>query len=158
MKFKVTVISLAAAAVAALAVFFAFQYTPANVLTYARAAAMPIDGGVLTVPASYTVIEPEAFAARIEFHTVIIEGDAEIGRRAFYNCTNLSRVVIDGSCDVGEEAFADCPVLTEIVSESSEGSCADNAFAGHGGATVACPAGSAVWEVARKLDMNVKEI
>ena len=158
MKFKIAVISIAAILLIALVVFFAMQYTPSNVLNYVRAANLEIDGGVLTVPAKYTVIESGAFNGRIEFDTVIIEGKADIGSRAFYNCTSLSRVVIKESCDIGEEAFADCPMLKEIEVLSPGGSCADNAFSGHGGAVVSCYSGSEAWEVARRADMSVIEL
>lgn len=158
MKFKIAVISIAAILLIALIVFFAMQYTPSNVLNYVRAANLEIDDGVLTVPAKYTVIEPEALNGRIEFSAVIIEGETDIGSRAFYNCTSLSRVVIKASCDIGEEAFADCPSLKEIEVLSSGGSCADNAFSGHAGAVVSCYRGSEVWEVARRADMSVIEL
>lgn len=158
MKFKITVISIAAILLVALIVFFAMQYTPSNVLNYVRAANLEIDDGVLTVPARYTVIEPEAFNGRIEFNTVIIEGEADIGSRAFYNCTSLIRVVIKESCNIGEEAFADCPMLKEIEILSPDGSCADNAFNGHAGAVVSCRRGSEAWEVARRADMSVIEL
>ena len=65
---------------------------------------------------------------------------------------------MEQACDVSAEAFADCPRLKSIVSLSPDGSCADDAFSGHGGATVACPRGSAVWDVARRADMNLREI
>ncbi|MCH5188622.1 MAG: leucine-rich repeat protein [Oscillospiraceae bacterium] len=158
MKFKITVISIAAVLLIALVIFFAMQYTPSNILNYVRAANLEIDDGVLTVPAEYTVIEPGAFNGRIEFNTVIIEGETDIGSRAFYNCTSLSRVVIRESCDIGDEAFADCPMLKEIEVLSPGGSCADNAFNGHSGAVVSCYNGSEVWEVARRADMSVIEM
>ena len=156
MKFRVAVIIVASVLLAALVAFFAMQYTPSNVLTYVRAGAMEINNGVLTVPEQYTVIEDEALAGRIEFDTVIIEGEADIGSRAFYNCTNLSRVVINKDCNIGSEAFADCPELVNIVVRSGGGSCAEDAFYGHGGAVVHCVEGSSVWEVARRADMSVR--
>ena len=158
MKFKVAVGAAAAVVLAGLIILFATQYTPKNVLNFVRAENMEGENGVLTITDDYDTIEAEAFAGRIELHTVVIKGETAIGERAFYNCTNLETVVLEQACDVSAEAFADCPRLKSIVSLSPDGTCADDAFSGHAGATVACPRDSAVWNVALRADMNLREI
>lgn len=158
MKKKVIGISAAAVILAAFVIFFALQATPSNVLNLVRAEGLAVDDGVLIIPESYTVIEAEAVAGKTDIDTVIIQGEAEIGARAFYGCPNLREVVIERACDIGEGAFADCPYLKSVTINSAEGSCAEDAFDGHGGLVMYCREGSEALEVAQRADMSYEII
>ncbi len=158
MKRKLIAAAAVAAVIGGFAVFFAFQAEPKNVLSLVRAENLEIENGVITVPERYTVIEEEAFAGKTEFNKVIIEGKAEIGKRAFYGCPNLRTVVMEQDCEIGEEAFADCSVLESVSANSGGGSCAENAFNGHGGLTIFCRSGSEILSVAQWADISYKVI
>ncbi len=158
MKKKITAAVAVAAIIAAFAIFFALQATPSNVLNFVRAENLEIVDGVMTVPAKYTVIEAEAVAGKTDFSKLIIEGETKIEYHAFYACTNLREVILENSCEIGEGAFADCPALVSASVYSVGGSCADDAFSGHGGLTIYCREGSAVEAVALKSDISCKFI
>lgn len=158
MKKKIIIISAIAVIIAALAVLFALQATPSNVLNVVRVENLEIEDGVLTIPEKYTVIEAEAVAGKTDFDTVIIKGEAEIGYHAFYGCPNLREVIIEKACDIGEGAFADCPYLVKAEISSVGGSCAEDAFTGHGGLVIYCREGSEVMEIARSLDISYEII
>lgn len=158
MKKKLVIIGTVMSIAIAFAVFFAMQTTPGYVLNAVRAQKLITSGGTVTVPKKYTVIDAGAFAGLADFDKVIIEGKTKIMERAFYGCTNLSEVVIEDACDIGSKAFAACPSLKTVTISSAEGTCADDAFEGHGGVTVYCRENSPVLEVAKRSDMNFKVI
>lgn len=158
MKRIIAAVCAAVGVIGALTIFFAMQATPKNVLNLVRAESLEAENGVITVPEGYTVIEDEAFAGKTDFNKVIIKGEVQIGERAFYSCTNLRSVVLEKKCDIGSEAFADCTSLESLSSNSKEGSCAENAFAGHGAITVFCHRDSDILRVAQLNDISYKII
>lgn len=154
MKKRIIIPVVILAIIAALAVFFALQSTPKNVLNAPRADALYAENGVITVPDTYTVIGSEAFAGKIDFDTVIIEGSAVIEERAFYGCPNLKRVELRQKCEIGDLAFASCPKLKTVEILSAETTSAETAFNDHSGITLEFPAGSPLEELARRMDMR----
>ena len=154
MKKILIIIGIVVAIIVAFAIFFAMQATPGYVLNVVRAESLEVVNGTVTVPAKYTVIESEAFAGKIDFDSVVIEGETEIRERAFYGCPNLKEVVIKDACDIGELAFGDCPELMVVTIESVGGDCAENAFDGHGGVLIRFPADSPALFVAQANDMS----
>ncbi len=144
--------------IAAFAVFFAMQTTPKNVLNPVRAQNLEIRDGVITVPEVYTLIETEAFAGKTDFNKVVVQGEAQICERAFYGCPNLRSVILEKKCEVGSMAFADCPALESVSVNSGEGSCAGDAFDGHGGLVIYCRENSEVIDVARRSDISYRVI
>ncbi len=159
MKKRIIIPVVILAVIAALAIFFSLQSTPKNVLNAPRADALYAEGGVITVPDTYTVIGAEAFAGKIDFDTVIIEGSAVIEERAFYGCPNLERVELRQTCEIGDLAFASCPMLKTVEILSADTTSAETAFDDHNGITLEFPVGSPIEELARRMDMRyiVKE-
>ena len=158
MKKKLIVIAVILAVIAAFVIFFAMQVTPGYVLNQVRAQKLEVVDGTLTIPEIYTVIDTEAFSGKIDFDSLVIKGEAEIGERAFYGCPNLREIIIEKDCEIGELAFGDCPELIVVTIESSGGSCAENAFEGHKGIMIRCPEESPALLVAQINDMSYKII
>lgn len=75
----------------------------------------------LTLPASLTAIQAEAFIGDSDLEEVVLPGGLEIiGASAFKDCTGLKRINLPwviGS--IGANAFAGCPDLTATVVEGS---------------------------------------
>ncbi len=155
---KKAVIISAAVVAAALAIFFASQAVPGNVLTLPRAEQLEIKDGVLVIPEKYTEIEAEVFAGRTDFSRAEIKGEAVIGERCFYGCPNLREVIIDKSCTIGSKAFGDCSSLKSVTVSSPKSSCAKDAFDGHGGLTVHCRENSRILEAVQQRDISYKII
>ena len=158
MKKALIIIVIILAVVSAIAILFATQATPGNVLNSVRADSLEIVDGAVTVPEKYTVIDAEAFAGKGEFSRVIILGETEIGARAFYGCPNLREVTIEKDCDIKSGAFADCPALRSVTVKTAGGACAEDAFDGHGGLVISCREGSEVLEVAKIRDISFEII
>ncbi len=147
------ILLIAALIIAALAVFFAFQATPSHILNSPRASAIEALDGVLSISERYTLVESEVFAGKTDFSTVIFEGEVQLCERAFYGCPNLENIVFEKNADIGSEAFADCPSLK--AAHIRGGTCAENAFIGHGGLTLYCPEGSEAESIALRMDMSL---
>lgn len=156
MKKALIITGAVAAVIAAFAVFFAFQATPGDVLNSVRADGLEIVDGVVTVPEKYRVIDTDAFSGKGEFSKVVVEGEADIRAEAFSGCPSLETVELKKTCDISAKAFANCPLLKTVTIHSADGTCAADAFEGHGGVTIYCREGSEALEVAKLNDMNFK--
>ncbi|MGN0996659.1 MAG: leucine-rich repeat domain-containing protein [Candidatus Ventricola sp.] len=84
-------------------------------------AAVSESAATMTLPASLTAIEAEAFIGDSLLEEVVLPGGLEsIGASAFKGCSSLKRINLPwfvGS--IGENAFAGCPNLTATVVEGS---------------------------------------
>ena len=81
-----------------------FNYVPEQVFT-----------AVLTLPASLTEIEEEAFAGLTNIEMVVLPDTCmTIGARAFAGCTNLQVVVMPEGVSIGDGAFDGCPYVRFI--------------------------------------------
>ena len=158
MKKAIIIVGIIAAVIAAFAVFFALQATPGNVLNSVRAESLEIINGAVTVPEKYTVIDSDAFSGKGEFSAVVIKGETKIESMAFYGCPNLREVTLEKACDIGSMSFGECPSLKKVTVLSADGSCAEDAFDGHGGVTVYCREDSAALQVAKIKDLSYKII
>ena len=86
----------------------------------------------VTVPASITILAPNAFKEAEGLETVILpEGMTGIGYNAFFNCTALKNVTLpEGLTAIGNYAFYGCSSLTEITFPSTLERIYDYAFTG----------------------------
>ena len=82
-------------------------------LTKSKAAALEIEGGVLTIPEGYEEIDAHAFENNSKLETVILPSSMKkIFKEAFKNCRNLKEVRTGGTLDsIGEKAFFNCTSL-----------------------------------------------
>lgn len=62
----------------------------------------------ITLPASITTIDEQAFLACTNLKTVTINGNITIGNYAFQQCNNIERVIINGSTITCTNSFVDC--------------------------------------------------
>jgi hypothetical protein len=86
----------------------------------------------VTVPASITILAPNAFKDAEGLETVILPEDMTgIGYNAFYNCTALKNVTLpEGLTAIGNYAFYGCKALTGITFPSTLERIYDYAFTG----------------------------
>lgn len=93
-------------------------------LTPAKAALLPISGGVVSIPKPYNIIGPHAFEGNLAITTVIMHDDMfGIYKQAFKNCKNLKNVIFSGVLDtIGPEAFYNCDLSSRPAAKSVDGS------------------------------------
>lgn len=84
----------------------------------------------ITVPASVTEIEKEAFRSCSNLETITIKGTVEyIGNDTFTDCSKLKNLVFEGTVkSIGKTAFMNCTGLTDIVLPEGLVSLGQNAF------------------------------
>ena len=93
-------------------------------LTPAKAALLPISGGVVSIPKPYNIIGAHAFEGNLAITTVIMHDDMfGIYKQAFKNCKNLKNVIFSGVLDtIGPEAFYNCDLSSRPAAKSVDGS------------------------------------